>query len=117
MPDINQNADLVRRLQERAELNLAWDKWELGDKPVPPPLLHAETARHLSEAADAIESLSRHLEEAREALKPFAEFIGNDTRMPDTMPLTAGSAIAKPQVTVADFRRARSALEANHGRS
>jgi hypothetical protein len=57
----------------------------------------------LREAATLITSL-------REALEPFSEFIGDDTRLPADMPLTQGSAMARRQVTVADFRRARTAL-------
>lgn len=59
---------VVDRLRARAELNLAWDKWELGDKPVPQPLLHAETARYLFEAADLIERLEAERDMAKEGV-------------------------------------------------
>lgn len=46
-----------------------------------------------------------------EALRPFAEFpAAKDDRLPPDMPMTRGSGLAVRQVTVADFRRARTAL-------
>ena len=50
-------------------------------------------------------------ERLRDALRPFADFIGDDTRLPPDMPLTQGSSMARRQVTVADFRAAARALQ------
>jgi hypothetical protein len=122
MPDINK--DLVSRLRERAELNLAWDKWEIGNQPVPPPLLHAETAAFLKEAADAIEGLQTALASADrhraaevakllEALKPFADHL-NEMRFDlnnKGEELPDDQAVGWIYLTNGDFRRARTALE------
>lgn len=44
--------------------------------------------------------------ELRQAIAPFVEFISNDTnhRLPDDMPLTVGSPMARRQLTVRHFR-------------
>jgi hypothetical protein len=51
-------------------------------------------------------------DDLRAALEPFAEFArasGLD-RMPDDMPMTQGSRMARRQVTAGDFKRALAAL-------
>lgn len=47
-----------------------------------------------------------------EALEPFAAFIGSETKLPDDEPMTRGSSLARRQVTVGDFRRARRVYDA-----
>lgn len=52
-----------------------------------------------------------------EALKPFADFASAPSfdRLPDDMPITQGSRLAKKQVTAGDFKRALVALRALKG--
>lgn len=53
-----------------------------------------------------VAAMAEELAAFREAVKPFAEFISGDTnhRLPDDMPLTVGSQMARRQVTVRQFR-------------
>ena len=46
------------------------------------------------------------------ALRPFSDFIGDDNRLPDNMPLTNGSGMARKQVIAEQFRHARDTLAA-----
>lgn len=50
----------------------------------------------------------------REALEPFAEFARASSfdKLPDDMPMTQGSRMARRQVTAGDFKRALAALSA-----
>ena len=51
-------------------------------------------------------------QELVDALEPFADFVSGPAgkTLPDDMPLTKGSGIARKQLTVADFRRAATAF-------
>lgn len=66
--------------------------------------------------ADALAGLGYHngpkLPELVDALAPFAEFARASSfdRLPDTMPMTQGSALARRQVTAGDFKRALRAI-------
>jgi hypothetical protein len=56
----------------------------------------------------AIPVLILGLIDAGAALKPFAEF--DDGRAPESLPITAGSSLARKQLTIGDCRRAKAAM-------
>ena len=62
----------------------------------------------LHEASDALLRM-------REALEPFAKFAEGMGRVPDHHAMTAGSPLARKQVTAGDFKRARSVLSSLEG--
>lgn len=72
-------------------------------------IVNATGLRMQKERADA---LAARLKEAEEALRPFHDFAkasGFDA-LPDDMPLTQGSRLARRQVTAGDFKRAAALL-------
>ncbi len=113
--------DLGRKLE--AIVTLA-SKWEdaaekfaavLRDTALAPP----EPAAPLSQGAvDVLAERRRQVEELRIAAQPFVDFAsaGSFNRLPDRLPLTQGSVMARRQVTAGDFkalRRAVQGLDAN----
>ena len=75
-------------------------------------IIEARTAI-MRRAQDEIARLTAKLRTAEEALRPFAKFAeaGSFDRLPDDFPMTAGSPLARKQVTAGDFKRARAALQ------
>ena len=64
------------------------------------------------EYCDHCQHQAARIERLENALRPFAEFrAAQDTSLPANMVMTMGSTLAARQITVADFRRARAALE------
>lgn len=61
----------------------------------------------------AIDAYEARLQQLEAALKPFVEYI--DTRAADLLPdnhqMTEGSPLARRQINMADFRRAKRALK------
>ena len=62
---------------------------------------------------DVVRAAKVEIERLREALEPFAEFarVSGFDKLPLDTPMTQGSRLARKQVTVADFIRARAALK------
>lgn len=122
MPDINQT-DLVARLREiieafdddvAEELSQAEavgeraDLWTETDVPVD----------ILRSAKSTIEAQAAEISRLRDALKPFAEVLkGNYSHQHDDLPISAGFGRDDLRfvLSLSDFRRSRTALEANHG--
>ena len=64
---------------------------------------------------DTLRQASDALLRMREALEPFAKFAEGMGRVPDHHAMTAGSPLARKQVTAGDFKRARSVLSSLEG--
>jgi hypothetical protein len=59
------------------------------------------------EELDERKALAARIEELEQVLRPFSDFAaGIHPSIPDDMPLTMGSRMARRQVTAGDFRRA-----------
>lgn len=58
--------------------------------------------------SDSVVVSRAEYEALRAAVKPFAEFAEGPVfkQIPDSMPMTKGSALARRQVTAGDFKRA-----------
>lgn len=54
-------------------------------------------------------------DEMRRALEPFAEFADPSDRLPESFPITTGSAMGRRQLTMGDCYRARAALSPSKG--